>query len=291
LFSRAELAGMRDRTRRRNYSAEGEEFRREHERRRVWGLRQRYARKEIRLYGSTANAAAAYQRRVDELTSPPAADQAAGSAPVEPVQPEPVVPAAGPAEPPESETMSDPTESEAVASKPDGPEAVASKPAEPQATASKLGRSKPGRSKPGRSKPGRSKPGRSKPGRSELALLDGRGDAASVSVPAGPGRRLSSNPDRWPHPGRTGIGHSQVPGTPRGPAARGTHRPVSAGGPKPVGRTRPGPDTQRPGNWARRQPGAARAIDIRRRRKTPLSEYPGWVASVRSRGGKEKIPP
>ncbi|TDO41025.1 hypothetical protein C8E87_4751 [Paractinoplanes brasiliensis] len=40
---------MRDRTRRRNYSAAGEEFRREHQRRREWGLRQRHARKLSRL--------------------------------------------------------------------------------------------------------------------------------------------------------------------------------------------------------------------------------------------------
>ncbi|WP_199752085.1 hypothetical protein, partial [Actinoplanes sp. ATCC 53533] len=60
---------MRDRTRRRNYSAEAEEFRREHARHREWGLTQRHARKLSRWYGSTANAAAAFQRRVDELTS------------------------------------------------------------------------------------------------------------------------------------------------------------------------------------------------------------------------------
>lgn len=45
LFSRAEISSMRDRTRRRNYSAGGEEFRREHARRRAWGLQQRHARK------------------------------------------------------------------------------------------------------------------------------------------------------------------------------------------------------------------------------------------------------
>ncbi|HEV7709548.1 MAG TPA: hypothetical protein VGP16_15220 [Asanoa sp.] len=36
LFTSAELAGMRDRTAARNYSPEGEEFRREHERHRAW---------------------------------------------------------------------------------------------------------------------------------------------------------------------------------------------------------------------------------------------------------------
>ena len=43
LFTRAELATMRDTTRRRNYSAEAEQFRREHERHREWGLAQRHA--------------------------------------------------------------------------------------------------------------------------------------------------------------------------------------------------------------------------------------------------------
>ncbi|MCW2135710.1 hypothetical protein BXY51_000232 [Actinoplanes cyaneus] len=55
LFSRAELAGMRDRTLARNYSAEREEFRREHERHRAWGLRQRHARKLVRAgWGAAA---------------------------------------------------------------------------------------------------------------------------------------------------------------------------------------------------------------------------------------------
>ena len=43
LFSRAELAGMRDRSRARNYSASRDEFRRAHERHRVWGLQRRHA--------------------------------------------------------------------------------------------------------------------------------------------------------------------------------------------------------------------------------------------------------
>ncbi|MBM2613950.1 hypothetical protein JIG36_00075 [Actinoplanes sp. LDG1-06] len=43
LFTSSELAKMRDRTKRRNYSEAGEEFRREHERHRAWGLAQRHA--------------------------------------------------------------------------------------------------------------------------------------------------------------------------------------------------------------------------------------------------------
>src|SRR5690349_23852732 len=49
LFSRSEIAGMRDRTARRNYSAAAEEFRREHERHRQWGLAQRHGEKLRRL--------------------------------------------------------------------------------------------------------------------------------------------------------------------------------------------------------------------------------------------------
>jgi hypothetical protein len=49
LFTKAELAVMRDRTASRNYSAEREEFRRTHKRHRDWGLAQRYAAKTRRL--------------------------------------------------------------------------------------------------------------------------------------------------------------------------------------------------------------------------------------------------
>ncbi|RAK27661.1 hypothetical protein B0I29_12244 [Actinoplanes lutulentus] len=49
LFSRAELATWRDRTARRNYSREAEEFRRQHERHRAWGLERRHAEKLRRL--------------------------------------------------------------------------------------------------------------------------------------------------------------------------------------------------------------------------------------------------
>jgi hypothetical protein len=52
LFSRAEITSMRDRARSRNYSAAREEFRREHERHRAWGLQRRHAEKLRRLRGS-----------------------------------------------------------------------------------------------------------------------------------------------------------------------------------------------------------------------------------------------
>lgn len=51
LFSPAELTSMRDRTRSRNYSAEREEFRRDHERRRAWGLVRRHEQKLRRAHG------------------------------------------------------------------------------------------------------------------------------------------------------------------------------------------------------------------------------------------------
>jgi hypothetical protein len=53
LFPRSQVASWRDRTTSRNYSPEAEEFRREHERHREWGLRQRHGRRAmyLRLYG------------------------------------------------------------------------------------------------------------------------------------------------------------------------------------------------------------------------------------------------
>ncbi|MCW2141604.1 hypothetical protein BXY51_006188 [Actinoplanes cyaneus] len=88
LFNRAELAGMRDRTLSRNYSAEAEEFRREHERHRAWGLRQRHARKLVRVgWGASAAWAAVTagddQRRKEVLApTKPAAPAASPPVPV-----------------------------------------------------------------------------------------------------------------------------------------------------------------------------------------------------------------
>src|SRR5690349_7806404 len=68
LFSRAETAAMRDRTAARNYSAERDEFRREHERRRSWGLRRRHAEKLHRLReGGSVSA----PQPADSVTQPP----------------------------------------------------------------------------------------------------------------------------------------------------------------------------------------------------------------------------
>ncbi|MEU4242774.1 hypothetical protein AB0E90_36190, partial [Actinoplanes sp. NPDC026619] len=57
-FTRSELAAMRDRTKSRNYSAEADEFRREHARHRKWGLARRHARKLCRSHGCSAECGA-----------------------------------------------------------------------------------------------------------------------------------------------------------------------------------------------------------------------------------------
>jgi hypothetical protein len=68
-FTGAQTASMRDRTKRRNYSAEAEKFRGEQSVRRSWGLQQRHAGKMRRLHGSVAAAWTTYQDRVEELRS------------------------------------------------------------------------------------------------------------------------------------------------------------------------------------------------------------------------------
>jgi hypothetical protein len=80
LFTTAQLATMRDRTARRNYSPANEEFRREHERHRAWGLTQRHAEKLRRIR------AASHGRR------PPASEKG----PAESTRP------SGPSRPPEA---------------------------------------------------------------------------------------------------------------------------------------------------------------------------------------------
>ncbi|MFI6073203.1 hypothetical protein ACIA5C_16615 [Actinoplanes sp. NPDC051343] len=70
-FTALQTSGMRDCTKRRNYSAEAEEFRGEQAGRRDRGLQQRHARKMQRLHGSTVAAWATYRDRVDEALTPP----------------------------------------------------------------------------------------------------------------------------------------------------------------------------------------------------------------------------
>src|ERR1700754_4904793 len=53
LFTSAEMAKMRDRTRSRNYSPVIDEFRREHARHRAWGLERRHAEKLRRIHAGS----------------------------------------------------------------------------------------------------------------------------------------------------------------------------------------------------------------------------------------------
>ncbi len=93
LFSTAELAVMRDRTASRRYSAEREEFRREHARRRAWGLAQRHATKLHRLRGSGCEERPASVR---SPARPMATRSAAASAPRPEKVCRPAAPAADP---------------------------------------------------------------------------------------------------------------------------------------------------------------------------------------------------
>src|SRR3954468_16175637 len=61
---------MYDATRRRNYSPAGERFRKEHQRHRDWGLKQRHAKKLCDLYGSVEAAEAYFAQRAREALAP-----------------------------------------------------------------------------------------------------------------------------------------------------------------------------------------------------------------------------
>ncbi|MEV6930767.1 hypothetical protein AB0M46_40630 [Dactylosporangium sp. NPDC051485] len=69
-FSRTELAAMRDRTRSRRYCPATEQFRREHERHRAWGLAQRHAEKLRRIHGGVPPVTAADDQRPDPAPAP-----------------------------------------------------------------------------------------------------------------------------------------------------------------------------------------------------------------------------
>jgi hypothetical protein len=79
LLTTAQLATMRDTTNRRNYSAAAEEFRREHQRHRVWGMEQRHARKLRSIYGhipSGEELTAAWHDRSAQVSVPGTPEQA-----------------------------------------------------------------------------------------------------------------------------------------------------------------------------------------------------------------------
>jgi len=97
LFDRATTAAMRDRTRSRNYSPERDEFRREHERRRYWGLQRRHAEKLRRIHGDpTPPTTVPDQPRP---APPPPAVPAPVAATPPPVSPDRSAPAPRPARP------------------------------------------------------------------------------------------------------------------------------------------------------------------------------------------------
>jgi hypothetical protein len=106
LFARAQTAGMRDRTRSRNYSAERDEFRRVHKEHRDWGLRQRHGRKLLRLrqQGTTSLTTPAAHSDLQHPAAPaaPAAAQPATAPTAEPAPAPTVVPAPLPPAPPAS---------------------------------------------------------------------------------------------------------------------------------------------------------------------------------------------
>jgi len=100
LFTSAELAAMRDRTKSRRYSPAQEEFRREHARQRAWGLARRHAEKLRRLHAEKL-------RRLHAAA--PADGCRTGSAP-EPV-PSPAPPAIAPEQVEPLATDTSPSES------------------------------------------------------------------------------------------------------------------------------------------------------------------------------------
>ncbi|WP_211192511.1 hypothetical protein [Actinoplanes sp. TBRC 11911] len=151
LFSAAQLAVMRDTTKRRNYSAEAEEFRVEHARHRRWGLAQRHARKLRRLYGQVPDDAeilAAWGKRAGAGQRPspagrPAPAGASGPGRLPPVRatrghPVPADPrpelSAGSNGRPAAAELTDfvPTDPEPAEPEPREPEAVEPEPADPK---------------------------------------------------------------------------------------------------------------------------------------------------------------
>ena len=101
MFSRAEITAMYDATRRRNYSAAGERFRKEHQRHRDWGLEQRHRKKLCDLYGSVEAAEAYFAERARAALAPAAPEPLVAEA----EHPAPSVP---PAEQAECPAQSDP---------------------------------------------------------------------------------------------------------------------------------------------------------------------------------------
>ncbi len=93
-FTRAEVAGMRDRTASRKYSLAGEEFRRVHARHRAWGLTQRHAERLRRRNAAAPQAIDLPPNRIEgqaceAVARPPTPEPSLGSAPMPVVVAEP----------------------------------------------------------------------------------------------------------------------------------------------------------------------------------------------------------
>jgi len=299
---------MRDRARRRNYSAEAEEFRREHARHREWGLTQRHARKLSRLYGSTANAAAAFQRRVDELTSASCSVRAVTPTSSEPVGPEP--PASAPAvaepvgpvgpkaitseqaepvqvEPEQAEPeQAEPEQAEPEQAEPEQIKPVQAKPEQAKPQLAEPVQAEPEQAEPVQAKPQLAEPEQAKPEQAKPEGVESEGvaGAARVSGPRGPGNG-SRCPDRRfcsRRPGRRGPGR---PGRPPGSAWKGPRRPES------LRHIRPRTDPESPQSQARRPAGTTGVMNARRRRRTPVSPRPNRTTSPILRNCRDHIPP
>ena len=270
LFARAELATMRDRTRRRNYSAEAEEFRREHARHREWGLTQRHARKLSRLYGSTANAVAVFQGCADELISASCSARAAASTSSEPVGPEP--PASAPA-------LSEPIRPKAIRSEQAEPEPEQ---AGPEQAESEQAESEQAESEQAESE--QAEPEQAEPEQAEPECVQG---AARASGPSGSGN-ASRCPDRRFRSGRPGRCRPGRPGRHPGPARKGTHRPDR---PELARHIHPRTDTESAKSQARRHAGTTGVMNARQRRGTPRSPRPGRTTFSIPRNRREHIPP
>ena len=89
LFDRATTTAMRDRTKSRNYSPERDEFRRDHERRRYWGLKRRHAEKLRQLHGDPAPPITPPANDDQQRPAPPAVPAEAAVPTPPPVSPDP----------------------------------------------------------------------------------------------------------------------------------------------------------------------------------------------------------
>jgi hypothetical protein len=251
LFTPAQLATMRDRTRRRNYSAAAEEFRNAHQRHRAWGLTQRHNQKLSHLYGSTTNASAALRRRADELAS--------RSAPTRTAQPTSSEP-----------TSSEPTATEPVVAEPVTPEPVTPEPVAPEQVAPEQVVAKATESEPS---------GPLMPDRGHDAARGGdpsRPSRPGTTAPCPGQRHIRSRPPGRQHPTRQ---DPRRPGQRRGRATKGMRRPARH--PHPEAHPEPA------ANHARRHPapaGGKNADDRRRTRTHP-------AAASRPKGCREQVPP